>query len=378
MIPFIDMAAMHNEVRHDLDAVWRTAIDNSRFIGGPLVDQFEAEWADYCEARYCIGLSSGTAALHLAFTALGIGVGDEVIVPTNTFVASAAAVVAAGATPVFVDVDPATLLLTADAVRSAISQRTAAVLAVHLYGQPTDMDAINAIAAKAGIAVIEDAAQAHGATWNGRKVGSLSTAGCFSFYPGKNLGAAGDAGAVVTNDGVLAEKIRSLSNHGRSHDNPYRHDSIGGNHRLDALQAGILSVKLRRLDAWNEGRRRAASLYAKQLADLPVQWLATDPRSVSSVHLAVIQTEARDKLRDDMVEARIGVGVHYPIPCHEQIAFRTAKPARLPVAEHAAKRLLSLPMFPHLSEVQVTRVVEVIRHTLEARNQPGSSECMVN
>src|SRR5262249_55117468 len=206
----------------------------------------------------CVGVGSGTAALELTLSALGLGRGDEVIVPANTFIATAAAVAAVGARVVFVDVDPSTLLITAEILKQAITGRTAAVIAVHLFGQPADMDSVARVASSAGIAVVEDAAQAHGACWRGKKAGSLSHAGCFSFYPAKNLGAFGDAGAVVTNDLALAERIRSLSNHGRSHENPYRHDLVGANHRLDALQAAILSVKLRRLDAWNTGRRRAA------------------------------------------------------------------------------------------------------------------------
>jgi dTDP-4-amino-4,6-dideoxygalactose transaminase len=363
-IPFLDIAEMHAELRADLDAVWRMTVDSSRFIGGPEVEAFETAWSEYCHTNYCVGLSSGTAALQLVLAALGIGPGDEVIVPANTFIASAAAVVASGAQPVFVDVDPATLLLTAETVRAAITPRTAAVMPVHLYGQPANMDAIGAVTEAAGLAVIEDAAQAHGATWNGKIAGSMGIAGCFSFYPGKNLGACGDAGAVLTNDRALAEKIRALSNHGRFHDDPYQHTLIGGNHRLDALQAGILRVKLRHLDAWNASRRRAAALYAAQLADLPVTWVGCDPRAVSSHHLAVIQTNARERLRQALTAAGIGVGIHYPIPCHQQVALASQPTPSLPVVERAAQRILSLPMYPHLTAAEVEEVVGVIRQTL--------------
>jgi dTDP-4-amino-4,6-dideoxygalactose transaminase len=363
-IPFIDMAAMHGEIHGELDAVWRACVDANRFIGGRLVEEFEASWAEYCQTRYCVGVSSGTAALELVLRASGIGVGDEVIVPANTFIASAAAIVAAGAKPVFVDVDPATLLITAEAVRAALSSRTAAIMPVHLYGQPVNMDTINAAAASAGVAVIEDAAQAHGASWDGQPAGSMSLAGCFSFYPGKNLGAFGDAGAVVTDDLALAEKIRSLSNHGRCHDDPYRHEMVGGTHRLDSLQAGVLSAKLKRLDGWNEARGRIARLYVDCLTDMPVQWIKTDPRAISSHHLAVVQTDVRDKLRGALTRADIGSGIHYPIPCHQQAPFATAHRQPLPVAERAARRILSLPMSPHLSDAQVARVAEVIRCTL--------------
>ena len=366
MISFLDMQAMHDEVRSQLDDVWNAIATSGRFIGGPCVDRFEADWAEYCQTRYCVGLSSGTAALQLALSALGIGAGDEVLVPANTFIATAAAVVAAGARPAFVDVDPATLLITAEGVRRAVTTRTAAVIVVHLYGQPANMDAINAVASAAGIGVIEDAAQAHGATWNGKKAGSMSLAGCFSFYPGKNLGAFGDAGALVTDDGALADKIRALSNHGRRHDDPYRHDLVGGNHRLDALQAAILSVKLTRLDAWNEGRRRAARRYAAALSGLPAELQSIDPHAISSHHLAVIQTDQRDRLRRALTAEQIGTGIHYPIPCHRQAPFATEGMPDLPVAERAADRMLSLPMFPHLSDAQIGRVVDVIGRTLEA------------
>ena len=250
------------------------------------------------------------------------------LVPANTFIATAAAVLAAGARPAFVDVDPATLLITAEGVHRAVTTRTAAVIVVHLYGQPANMDAINAVASAAGIGVIEDAAQAHGATWNGKKAGSMSLAGCFSFYPAKNLGAFGDAGALVTNDGVLADKIRALSNHGRRHDDPYRHDLVGGNHRLDALQAAILSVKLTRLDTWNEGRRRAAQRYAAALSGLPAELQSIDPDAFSSHHLAVIQTDQRDRLRRALTAEQIGTGIHYPVPCHRQSCVRNRRHAR--------------------------------------------------
>jgi dTDP-4-amino-4,6-dideoxygalactose transaminase len=222
------------------------------------------------------------------------------------------------------------------------------------------------VASAAGIGVIEDAAQAHGATWKGQKAGGMSLAGCFSFYPSKNLGAFGDAGALVTNDGALADKVRALSNHGRRHDDPYRHDLVGGTHRLDALQAAILSIKLTRLDAWNEGRRRAARCYVAALSGLPVELQSIAPRAIGSHHLAVIQTDQRDRLQRALTAEHIGTGIHYPIPCHRQTPFATERMPDLPVAERAADRILSLPMFPHLSDAQIGRVVAVIGRTLEA------------
>jgi dTDP-4-amino-4,6-dideoxygalactose transaminase len=363
-IPFIDLRSMHAEVRDDLDEAWRKVSVSGQFIGGEAVENFESKWADYCGTKYCVGVGSGTAALELTLSALGLSRADEVIVPANTFIATAEAVAAVGARVVFVDADPSTLLMTAEILKQAITIRTAAVIAVHLYGQPADMDSINQVASSAGIAVLEDAAQAHGACWRGKKAGSLSLAGCFSFYPGKNLGAFGDAGAVVTNDFALAERIRSLSNHGRSHDNPYRHELVGTNHRLDALQAAILSAKVKRLDAWNAGRSRAADAYAAALAGLPVQLIHTARDASSCHHIAVVQTSHRDEVRQALAAEQISTGLHYPIPCHRQTPFMTESGSALPVVEAAADRILSLPMFPHLTEAQIRCVADTIFRAL--------------
>ena len=362
-IPLLDLDAMHREIRVELDAAWQRVNHSAQFIGGEFVERFEAEWAEYCHADYCVGVASGTAALELALVGLGIGAGDEVIVPTNSFVATATAVVAVGATPVFIDVDPATLLMTAAGVEHALTSRTAAVIPVHLYGQPVDMDAINAVASAAGIVVIEDAAQAHGATWRGKPVGTLGRIGCFSFYPGKNLGAFGDAGAVVTQDLALAERIRSISNYGRK-GSPYRHEVVGTNKRLDGLQAAILSVKLKRLDAWTVGRQRAAAAYQKALADLPVDLVRSAPGARSVYHLAVIRTALRDKVRERLACEGISTGIHYPIPCHLQPAFADADRPSLPIAERAAPELLSLPMYPHLGDAEISHLAEAIERAL--------------
>ena len=256
-VPFIDLAAMTGEVRAAVSDAWRGLLDSNRFIGGEAVDRFESEWAAYCGTTQAIGMANGTDAIQLTLRALGIAEGDEVIVPANSFVATAEAVVLAGATPRFADVDPATLLLNADALTAALTNRTRAVIVVHLYGQMVDMDAIGRVAERAGIAVIEDAAQAHGATWRGRSAGSVGIAGCFSFYPGKNLGAFGDAGAVVTSDAALAARLRSLRDHGRAGGSHYDHAYLGTNSRLDALQAVVLSAKLARLDDWNDAGGRS-------------------------------------------------------------------------------------------------------------------------
>jgi dTDP-4-amino-4,6-dideoxygalactose transaminase len=253
--------------------------------------------------------------------------------------------------------------MTAASVEAALSARTAAVIPVHLYGQPVDMDAINQVAGAAGIEVIEDACQAHGATWRGRPVGTLGRIGCFSFYPGKNLGAFGDAGAVVTNDHALAEGIRSISNYGRK-GSPYHHEVVGTNKRLDGLQAAILSVKLKRLAAWTDGRRRAAARYQAALADLPVSMVQNAPGAFNTYHLAVIRTAWRDELRERLASEGISTGIHYPLPCHLQPAFASAEVPSLPVAEGAAEQILSLPMHPHLSDADIAFIAEAIDRAL--------------
>jgi dTDP-4-amino-4,6-dideoxygalactose transaminase len=355
---------MHAEVAAELDAAWRQVTASCGFIGGAAVERFESEWAEYCGTRHCVGVSDGTAALELALRALGIGAGDEVIVPANTFVATVEAVVATGARPVMVDVDPRTLLLTAEHVAAACTPRTAAAIPVHLFGQPVDMDAIDRVAARTGIAVIEDAAQAHGATWRGRRAGGLADIGCFSFYPGKNLGAFGDAGAIVTNRRELAERIRILANHGRDLVAAERHVRMGRNQRLDGLQAAVLSVKLARLETWNAGRRRAAETYRQLLAGLPAALVEVADDAVSSHHLAVVQVEGRDAVRRHLADRKIGTGIHYAIPCHRQPAAMEIATGSLPVVERAAGRILSLPMFPHLDDPRIARVVEALANAL--------------
>jgi dTDP-4-amino-4,6-dideoxygalactose transaminase len=362
-IPLLDLDAMHREIAAELDDAWRQVSRSAKFIGGEFVEGFEAEWAEYCHADHCVGVASGTAALELSLAALGIGPGDEVIVPANTFVATATSVVSVGATPVFIDVDPSTLLMTAAGIEAALSPRTAAVIPVHLYGQPVDMDAINPVAAAAGIVVIEDACQAHGAKWKGKPVGTLGRIGCFSFYPGKNLGAFGDAGAVVTQDAALAERVRSISNYGRK-GSAYHHEVVGTNKRLDGLQAAILSAKLKRLDVWTEGRRRAAARYEAALADLPVNMVRNAPGAFSTYHLAVIRTGRRHEFRERLASEGISTGIHYPIPCHLQPAFARERVPSLPVAERAADQILSLPMYPHLGDAEIAFIAEAIDRAL--------------
>jgi dTDP-4-amino-4,6-dideoxygalactose transaminase len=363
-VPFIDLTALHTELSSELDGVWKAITASSSFIGGERVEKFEAGWAAYCGVNYCVGVDSGTTAIALALKGLGIGPGDEVIVPAFTFIGTAEAAAAVGAEVVFADVNATTLLMGAEEIRQVMSARTAAVVVVHLYGQPADMDAISSLAQAAGIAVVEDAAQAHGAKWKGTPVGGGSDACCFSFYPTKNLGAFGDAGAVVTNDFALAERIRLLSNHGRPRQNSDLHEVIGGTHRLDALQAAVLSVKLKRLDSWNAARARAVRHYMELLSGLPLRLVGTADGASSSHHCFVIESSHRDTIQQKLACAGIASKVYYPVPCHRQTAFLKKDTPCLPVSENAAKTVLSLPLFPHISEEQIGLVAGEIHRAL--------------
>jgi dTDP-4-amino-4,6-dideoxygalactose transaminase len=372
-IPMVDVAASLNDIGAAVVEVCDEVMRSGSYVGGRYVEAFETQWADYCDRDYAVGVGNGTDALQLTLRALGVSRGDEVILPTNTFIATAEAVVRAGAIPVFVDVDERTALLTADLLSASITSRTAAVIAVHLYGQPCDMDAIGAVAARAQVPVIEDAAQAHGAQWAGRKVGSFGVASCFSFYPTKNLGAAGDAGAVVTNDCALASRIRSLSNHGRSESDANWHVVDGGNSRLDAMQAAILSLKLPHLDAWTKARSVLADVYREHLAPASaIGLIAQAPEAISAHHLQVVRVKERARVREYLTKHGVATGVHYPVPCHRQPIFGTCD-VRLPVAEAAADEVLSLPLFPQLPEDTVEFVASTLLDAVAgaARNERG-------
>jgi dTDP-4-amino-4,6-dideoxygalactose transaminase len=369
-VPFMDLAPMTSDVRDQVSSGWSALLDSNRFIGGEAVDRFESQWADYCGTTEAIGVANGTDALHLTFRALGIGPGDEVIVPANSFVATAEAVVLAGATPRFADVDPHTLLITPATAEAAVSRRTRAIVVVHLYGQMPDMDALRVTADRLGVALIEDAAQAQGASWLTDMAGSVGHAGCFSFYPGKNLGAFGDAGAVVTSDAQLAARIRSLRDHGRIAGSHYDHGLVGTNSRLDAVQAVVLSAKLEHLDRWNAARRAVAEKYRAAAAGCSFDLVRETTGSRGVYHLAVARVPQREEVRRWLTARGVDTAVHYPTPIHCLEPYRRFADRPLPAAEQAAGELLSLPMYPHLQPAQVEHVcaaLELVDELLQAR-----------
>jgi dTDP-4-amino-4,6-dideoxygalactose transaminase len=360
-VPFTDLASMASEVWALIQKDYLASLLGGRYIGGAPVAAFEREWASYCGTDCAVGVANGTDALELTLVALGIGPGDEVIVPANTFIATAAAVVRASAVPRFADVSDDTLLMTPRTLADAITPRTRAVIVVHLFGQVPDMAALRAVAADAGIHLIEDAAQAHGAEWEGRRAGSFGVAAAFSFYPGKNLGAFGDAGAVVTSLPELADRVRALANHGRSQGAAhYEHDCVGTNSRLDSLQAIALSGKLARLDAWTRRRIAVANRYRDQLGSTDVKLTGVAPSAHHVYHLFVVRVADRAAVREELSRRGIETGVHYPVPCHLQPPLRRFADRSLPVAERAAGQLLSLPIFPHQTDDQVDFVCEAL------------------
>jgi dTDP-4-amino-4,6-dideoxygalactose transaminase len=346
----------------DIMAAIERVATTGAFTGGPDVEAFESEWADYCESPNAIAVSSGTEALILTLRALGIGPGDEVIVPANSFVATAEAVSLAGATPRFVDVDPVTHALTADLAREALSPATAAIIAVHLYGRTADLDPIINLGRAHGVAVVEDACQAHGARYGGRRVGTIGVAGCFSFYPGKNLGAWGDGGAVVTPDSDLAARIRLLRSHGESP--RYHHQLVGTTARLHALQAAVLRVKLPLLEGWNERRRSIGATMTAALEGAGVTTPAMVPAGHDHVyHQFVVGCDERDALRAYLAADGIASGIHYPVPIHRSGAYADLgyPPGSLPVSERLARRACSLPVFPSMTSDQLERIVRAVR-----------------
>ena len=360
-IPLVDLKAQYASIKPEIDAAVKRVLDDTDFISGSAVSEFEKSFAAYCGTLSAVGLANGTDALQLSLLALGVGQGDEVITAVNTFIATSEAISATGARTVFVDNDPQTYTIDVRKIEEKITPRTKAIIPIHLYGQPAAMDVINEIAAHHNLAVVEDAAQAHGASFKGKNVGTLGRLACFSFYPGKNLGAYGDAGAIATNDEALANKVRMLSNHGRL--KKYEHEIEGYNSRLDTLQAAVLSVKLRHLRAWTEKRQQNASTYSQLLARaITIVTPVIHPGATHVFHLYVVRVQQREKVQQALKEAGIATGIHYPIPLHLQPAYKHLglPTGSYPVAERFASEILSLPMYPELTNDQIAFICDTL------------------
>lgn len=361
-IPFLDLVAQHRALEDELVAAFRRALQSAAFVGGPEVAAFETEFAAFSGSPGAVAVNSGTDALRFAYMALGVRPGDEVLTVPNTFIATTEALTQAGATLRFVEVTDATLTMDPAAAAAAIGPRTVGLVPVHLYGQPADMDPLLALARQHGLWIVEDAAQAHGATYRGRPAGTLGTLGAFSFYPGKNLGACGEGGAVIGAESAHLETVRRLREHGQSR--KYHHETEGYNGRMHAIQAAFLRVKLRHLPAWNAGRRRVAKWYREALGDVPEVRLPFEAAYATHAwHLFVIRAERRDALQSHLTAQGVGTGLHYPLPLHLQNAYRHLGLGRgaFPVTEQAAERILSLPMFPELTQEQVAHVADLVR-----------------
>ncbi|MEM7166371.1 MAG: DegT/DnrJ/EryC1/StrS family aminotransferase [Planctomycetota bacterium] len=364
MIPLVDLKAQYQLIGDEIDAAIRGCVERMDFIQGKAVREFEQNFAGFVGAEHAIGCSSGTTAIYLALAALDLGPGDEVILPSHTFFASVEPILQRGAVPVFADIDPHTMLIDIDSVDRCITERTKAILPVHLYGQMADMEAILELAhgGDKNIAVIEDAAQAHGATQGNLRAGSAGDLACFSFYPGKNLGAFGDAGAVTTRNADLAERLRKLSDHGRK--TKYVHDVVGYNYRIDTMQAAILNVKLKHLAQWNGQRGTRAELYDHLLAEVPsITTPVVAPGNHHAYHLYVVKSSDRNGLREYLRKRGIASGVHYPVPVHEQPAMQSVewRADDLSQTEAVAKTILSLPMYPELRDEEVLRIAHAVR-----------------
>lgn len=361
-ISFVDLKRQYKSIKDEINAKINEVLESTQFILGENVKAFEEAFAKYCSAKYAVGVASGSDALTLSLKALGIGEEDEVITVPNTFIATVDAISRNNAKSVFVDIDPETYNIDVNKIEEKITDKTKAIIPVHLYGQPADMDPILKIAKEYGLKVIEDACQAHGAEYNGKKVGSLGDVGCFSFYPGKNLGAYGDGGIIVTNNFEIAEKVKMLRNYGQKI--KYYHDFVGYNSRLDELQAAILRVKLKYLDEWNELRRLHAEQYNRCLDGLSGIRLPLSKKEVKHVyHLYVIRCENRDTLQKKLLSKEIFTGIHYPVPIHLQHAYTKLgyRIGDFPVTEEYAKKILSLPMFPELTDKEIIYICKMIK-----------------
>jgi dTDP-4-amino-4,6-dideoxygalactose transaminase len=366
LIPFLDLKAQYLQMKPEIDAAVLRAIDSTQYVQGPEVAAFEKRFAPYCGVEHCLAVNTGTSALHLALLAAGVGAGDEVITVSLTFVATTAAILYAGAKPVFVDVDPETWTINPAAIEAAITPRTKAILPVHLHGLVADMDPIMDIARRHGLIVIEDAAQAHGAEYKGRRAGSIGDLGCFSFYPGKNLGAYGEGGAVVTNNADYAKRISLLRDWGQ--ESKYNHVLRGYNYRMDGIQGAILNVKMNYIEAWTEGRRAVASQYDRLLQKLPCQRPVSPANRRHVYHVYAVTLARRDEAQAALQAAGIGTGIHYPIPVHLQKAYADAGhgAGSLPVTEALSKQFLSLPIYAELKPEQVDVVAAELEKALPA------------
>ena len=360
-IPYLDLPAQLRPLRKELDAVIAKTLDNCSFCLGPEVAQFEKDFAAFCGAKQAVGFNSGTSALHIAMMLLKVGPGDEVITTPHTFVATSWAISYVGARPVYVDIDDATFNLDPKLVERAITPRTKAVMPVHLYGHPFDVDPLLEICRKHKLPLVEDAAQAHGAKYRGRVVGTFGALAGFSFYPGKNLGACGEGGALVTNEDAFAARARSLREHGSSQ--RYFHDEVGFNYRMEGIQGAVLGVKLPHLGQWTTGRRRVAQRYHELLADTPLQLPREAGYAESVYHLYVVRHPRRDDLKKHLEANKIGCALHYPLPLHLQKCYASLgyHAGDLPVAEKAARECLSLPIYPEMTEEQIQRVAAVVK-----------------
>lgn len=360
MIPFVDLKTQYQSIKEEVDTAVLKVLDSTQFILGQEVIAFEKEFADYCNTDYAIALNTGTSALHLALLAAGIGAGDEVITVPFTFVATVAAICYTGATPVFVDIDPVSYTIDVTQIEQAITPRTKAILPVHLYGQPADMQPIMEIARRHGLTVIEDAAQAHRAEYKGQRVGSVGDIGCFSFYPGKNLGAYGEGGGIVTSNPEYARKIKMLRDWGQ--EQRYHHVVKGYNYRMDGIQGAILRIKLRYLDRWTEARRSHAAIYDKLLTDSAVKTPTVMPYSHHVYHIYAVRTNSREKLQQKLKEQGIQSGIHYPIPVHLQTGYADLgyQSGDFPNSELIAREELSLPMYAELSPAQVEAISKAV------------------
>lgn len=360
-VPYFDLKAQYQELKDEILPALERVCENTAFANGPEVAAFEQAFADYCEVEHCIGVSSGTSALHVMLTCLGVGPGDEVITTPFTFIATAWAITYCGATPVFVDIEETTRNIDPAKIEAAITDKTKLILPVHIYGLPADMDAIQAIGDKHGVAVAEDAAQAHGARYRGVRAGGIASMGSFSFYPGKNLGAYGEGGAITTNDSDLAKRARQLRDHAQS--KRYYHDEVGFNYRMDGFQGAVLGVKLKHLDRWNDRRHEIARVYSEAFRDLPID-LPHVPEDVDSAwHLYVIRTDDRDRFREALEADGVPTALHYPVCVHQQAPYAPLGygSGSLPVAEHMSQGCVSMPFFPEMTDEHVARVVDRVR-----------------